>query len=120
MSLNSITFWTHSLGIAGVMKDSQNMTLDTEEVEKVEVVGLFSIASIMNHSCQPNVFVGRPFRSQSVEFIAKESIMAGDELFRQYYDNEDRKTRRTELYEQYYFWCNCSRCHQEKYVQTSN
>jgi len=113
INLNSVTFWSQSLGVAATLVDKVHVELVVEPVDKVEVVGLFPVGSLFNHSCVPNVKLGSSLSGHKVFFSAAEPIRAGDELFYQYHNHVDRKIRREELYEKYHFWCNCDLCNEE-------
>jgi len=79
-------------------------------------IGIFSIPSFMNHSCQPNIiqtfFYGcNDHRPPTLHLTASTNISAGEELMISYLDNSTpRHIRRKQLLEDYYFLCDCPGC----------
>lgn len=66
-------------------------------------------ASMINHSCDPNVFFF--MEGSQLRFRTIKQISAGEELFLSYTDpTYDIMSRRTELLATYHFTCTCHRC----------
>lgn len=69
-------------------------------------------ASMINHSCDPNVFFF--VEGYQLRFRTTRSISAGEELFISYTDpTYDAASRSRELEKGYYFSCSCHRCSDE-------
>jgi hypothetical protein len=74
--------------------------------------GVFPSASLINHSCSPNVIV--QFTGTTMHIIAIAHIAEGDEILSSYVDPMTQvQVRREMLQERYAFLCECSRCLQE-------
>jgi hypothetical protein len=74
--------------------------------------GIFPSASLINHSCSPNVFV--QFTGTTMHVVAIAHIAEGDEILSSYVDPiAPVLLRREMLQERYAFTCECSRCLQE-------
>ena len=94
--------------------EDNNLNLDIDYPPIVDTAALFKAASLFNHSCVPNVTVGRPALSATdVHFFATEKIAKGDELTVSYYDHENPSLRRQYLFNNYFFWCTCPLCRKE-------
>lgn len=74
---------------------------------------LYPSASYFNHSCQPNCEV---FETGSVlQVCAKTDIAEGDEVTIAYIDiNQRLHDRRKQLFDTYFFHCQCLRCQREE------
>ncbi|XP_054165108.1 N-lysine methyltransferase SMYD2-B-like [Oppia nitens] len=71
--------------------------------------GLFIGASVLDHSCAPNVYVKSD--GNRLQLIADQNITAGDELTTFYVNiSLPTVTRRMLLKSVYYFDCHCRRC----------
>jgi len=110
-NLNSMTFWSQSLSFTGKMADPENMHLSTTVRDRLELVGLFPLATLLNHGCEPNVCTGPVLNGhREVPFIARKAIRKGQELCWAYVDHKETEKRRRTLLNTYYFWCKCERC----------
>jgi hypothetical protein len=98
--------------------------MNNDRSHRVQGTGLFSIACMMNHSCDPNVLpVKRENEEESQGFIdldfttafqAIREIEEGEELTISYIDHsEPYSTRKAELAD-YNFLCACSKCAEEE------
>ncbi|OQR78055.1 SET and MYND domain-containing protein 4-like [Tropilaelaps mercedesae] len=83
------------------------------EQEQVRVAtAIYPSASLMNHSCEPNITSGFRFGSMLV-VKAVRAITAGEEILNCYgphYRRMPFQERQTALLEQYFFRCDCSAC----------
>ncbi len=81
--------------------------------------GLYISASILDHSCAPNVYAIA--NKNSLQIKAKKNIAINEELFISYIDTQLPKSKRqSELKSRYYFDCHCSRCEfEEKDIQVN-
>ena len=87
---------------------SNSLTISDDELNNVGA-GLYSTLSILNHSCDPNVFV--VFQGTKAILKAARKIIPGEELLHSYVDLADSKSlRQKRLKETYFFDCRCSRC----------
>lgn len=89
--------------------------LQTREEWEVHSNALFRVASLMNHSCTPNVAISIPRLSAKARWVAVKHIRPGDELFECYLPPlddllADREKRRNMLFQRYKFWCDCELC----------
>jgi hypothetical protein len=111
IGLNSTAFKVNSVNFTAFIEKRENLNIKMSYPTVLEAVGLFSVASIMNHSCSPNVGIASPiFNIKSVPFVALKPIKEGEELRACYYEQKDVVKRREYLYHNYYFWCRCERC----------
>jgi SET and MYND domain-containing protein len=83
-------------------------------------VGLFDVASNMNHSCRPNALQTFSYTRQGVlptiRITACTAISSRDEICISYIDNGcPRDMRRKRLQEGYHFWCTCSACRDDNH-----
>jgi len=81
-----------------------------------EVAGLergaaiYSLYSILNHSCLPNTAF-RILQDESIRVVATEQILEGDQIFTRYTAISIGQPRRSELLEYHWgFTCSCARC----------
>jgi hypothetical protein len=91
-----------------------------EERVAPEVVALFPLTAMMNHSCAPNAEVrSQEFVDCHMNLVAKRDIAAGEELLISYIGvgpsvgRKSRYRRRRELQAKYLFFCECDECQQE-------
>jgi SET domain/MYND finger len=78
-------------------------------------IGVFSLPSFINHSCQPNVIQtflhGHENQPPTLWLTAYHDIPSGHELTISYLDNSSpRHIRQGRLLEDYYFLCDCPAC----------
>ncbi|KAG5677365.1 hypothetical protein PVAND_007129 [Polypedilum vanderplanki] len=81
--------------------------------EKDEEIGtgLFSFASLLNHSCSPNLY--RFFVDNKQIYVVKKPIEAGQQLFVGYLSNFtlcEREKRQADLFQDFSFHCTCDAC----------
>jgi hypothetical protein len=112
INLNNITYWTQAARIEPQMPDNETLHLVPTFVDQVEVVGLFEVASFMNHSCVPNVITVPCFHAlNKTAFVAHKTIQKGEELQLRYLATPTSNLqRKEELFERFHFWCNCPTC----------
>ncbi len=84
--------------------------LTPDSREKVDLTCLFSSASILNHSCQPNLSIQSPVHGYRYNFVATSNIAEGEELFWRYSPEQKHEKLLADLYEQYFFECECPSC----------
>ncbi|CAI9096564.1 OLC1v1032743C1 [Oldenlandia corymbosa var. corymbosa] len=75
-------------------------------------VGLWLLASLVNHSCEPNV--RRLHIGDHVAIHASRDVKAGEELTFAYFDVLQPFSTREEMSKNWGFICNCRRCKYEK------
>ncbi len=66
-----------------------------------------------NHSCIPNVYFIFNLTKNEIQFISNRKILQNEELTISYINNPNNYTlleRRSHLYYQYNFFCNCDKC----------
>jgi SET domain len=78
-------------------------------------IGIYSLPSFMNHSCQPNTIQtflhGHNHQPPTLFLTAYTDITPGQEIMISYLDNSaPRHIRRARLLEDYFFLCDCSAC----------
>ena len=74
------------------------------------------LASLTNHSCQPNVRarLGGTQRAPEISFTALRDIRAGEEILVSYTDaSQGYAARRERLTATYGFHCRCAKCQRE-------
>ena len=102
--------------IASLEGDKRVETIENylqSEPTVAQFCGIFPLISCFNHSCVENVEVCSADLDGygGVRVRARQEVKAGDELFTCYIDpTMPRKLRRSWLYRQYNFWCQCKRC----------
>ncbi|KAF2799508.1 SET domain-containing protein [Melanomma pulvis-pyrius CBS 109.77] len=73
------------------------------------------VASLMNHSCDPNAFVF--FEGSSLRVRSIRKLLSGDEITQSYTDVDmDALIRQQVLKSDFFFACHCNRC--EKQIRT--
>ncbi|GAA0163211.1 hypothetical protein LIER_19128 [Lithospermum erythrorhizon] len=77
-------------------------------------VGLWVLASLINHSCDPSV--RRLHIGDHVIVHASKDVKAGEELTFAYYDVLTTLNKRREMAKSWGFYCNCNRCKYEEEV----
>ncbi|KAI6661342.1 Histone-lysine N-methyltransferase SMYD3 [Oopsacas minuta] len=83
----------------------------TEELVP-KAVAVYSVASLLNHSCRPNCV--QHFSGRQITIRAIERVAAGDELTVSYIDIiQGIEERRYELLKGYLFKCECNTCLEE-------
>eukprot|EP01114_Cavostelium_apophysatum_P020688 TRINITY_DN7001_c0_g1_i2.p1 TRINITY_DN7001_c0_g1~~TRINITY_DN7001_c0_g1_i2.p1 ORF type:complete len:403 (-),score=46.79 TRINITY_DN7001_c0_g1_i2:121-1329(-) len=113
ISLNSITITTSTLGITAINKSGEMFVKATTDEQNavVRAVGVFALASYMNHSCDANVVIKLGNHGSYLGFTADRDLKRGDELFCNYVSSSDtREERRKRLFEHYQFLCECPKC----------
>lgn len=99
---------THFLQIAIVNVHA----LQDSETDEPYGAGFFTLGSLMNHSCAPNL---NGFLIDHTEvFVVERTIKAGEQLFRSYNANRHlfkvKAERQTQLKSLFYFDCECEAC----------
>ncbi len=99
--------------LLGVIQSNAHAIRD--EKGQVLGLGLFPLASMLNHSCQPNahhVFALSPGQGPPrLVFHTLHRVAEGEELVYSYTDlMRPRQMRRATLLAAYYFSCDCPRC----------
>lgn len=75
---------------------------------------VYLLASIFNHSCDPNVNVAYPYNDGTAVFTAARDIKAGEQLTITYIDAcQEVTTRQAYLEYAYGFRCRCPKCVEE-------
>jgi SET domain-containing protein len=75
---------------------------------------IYITASLLNHSCDPNVIVSFPRGNATAVFSAARDVAAGEQLTISYMDSEQPVANRQEyLAFAYGFSCRCPRCIEE-------
>ncbi|XP_072021683.1 SET and MYND domain-containing protein 4-like [Amphiura filiformis] len=95
------------------------MVTTTEQVRLATAV--YPTASLMNHSCVPNVIAS--FHGRQLVVRAIRTIKAGEEIlhcYGPYAKHMDTTARRQALQEQYFFTCNCTACESNTDDSTSD
>ncbi|XP_072014790.1 SET and MYND domain-containing protein 4-like [Amphiura filiformis] len=96
-----------------------DMVTTTEQVRLATAV--YPTASLMNHSCVPNVIAS--FHGRQLVVRAVRPIKAGEEILHCYGPHAkhmDTTARRQALKEQYFFTCNCTACESNTDDSTSD
>ena len=117
--LNCLVSETHGSSIIGLMTSNFYETFKGEKQPTI-ATGLFSITSLMNHSCANNVELISVKRR--VIGYAIRNIKKGDQLFISYGPNfvfDEKNERQEKLKELYGFECDCEACINNYPVMTS-
>jgi len=86
------------------------VSVSPNQEQQVPIIGLYP-ASIMNHSCDPNVGIRSPMQTARIAWISLRDIEPGEEIFCNYVDTElPVADRRIRLKATYNFFCNCPKC----------
>ncbi|XP_070572634.1 SET and MYND domain-containing protein 4-like [Ptychodera flava] len=97
---------------AAVLGDGASMV---ETVKQVRIASaVFPTASLLNHSCDPNVIVS--YHGNQLTVRATRTIPCGHEILHCYGPHVNHMTkekRQAALQEQYYFSCRCEACEKE-------
>ncbi|XP_011502335.1 PREDICTED: SET and MYND domain-containing protein 4-like [Ceratosolen solmsi marchali] len=91
---------------------SESHNIATEYQCRV-ATAIYPSASMMNHSCDPNII--NSFKDQYLIVKAAKDILINDEIFNCYgphYRRMSKNDRQTALKNQYCFTCNCEACSQ--------
>ncbi|KAK3860966.1 hypothetical protein Pcinc_033028 [Petrolisthes cinctipes] len=90
-----------------------------EEVQQKRVASaIYPTASLMNHSCKPNIinnFIGDLLVIRTIE-----DVKEGDQIYNCYgphYCRQTREDRQESLKQQYFFTCKCYPCTQPQYMR---
>ena len=111
INLNALEFSVCQTVFGAKIVNQQDVSIETGHIEVKNVSGLFPLASLLNHSCVPNVAMQFPvLDAESVTFVASKPIRKGEELFWCYYSNDNHQKRREYLMRHYYFDCKCEKC----------
>lgn len=75
----------------------------------IKGIGVYALASSINHSCRPNAVVS--FKGRELTIRAIRQIQSGEEITISYTDQlKSTWSRRLQLLRHYYFICHCERC----------
>ncbi|XP_019699760.1 histone-lysine N-methyltransferase SMYD3 isoform X2 [Harpegnathos saltator] len=78
-------------------------------------VGIYLGASVIDHSCKPNAVVTFEGTTIIVRTLIDLPYLDWSQVCISYVDLlSSNNERRKELYDSYYFWCNCERCKQSE------
>jgi len=91
---------------------------DFPQFEKPEISGVWSRASMFNHSCVPNTIPC--IAGESLMVFAATDIRAGDEITAAYCLQEFSLAMRTQLCERFGFRCTCDFCEYQRNTTTEN
>lgn len=80
----------------------------------VHGVGIYELASLMNHSCTPNAYTCQMDGTATLYVCASEPIRHGEEICVSYVDVNDRVAVRQRELLDYRFICDCARCKREQ------
>ncbi|RHY33701.1 hypothetical protein DYB32_004172 [Aphanomyces invadans] len=97
---------------ARVNENSYSLEANTVEPHgEVAAVGLFPVAGLINHSCQPNCIWSTDAVRGAMVVRTTTYIAPGDEITIPYIDvNQPREARRRQLKQSKHFDCRCERC----------
>eukprot|EP00536_Pseudo-nitzschia_multiseries_P006932 jgi/Psemu1/194179/e_gw1.154.88.1 len=114
--------------LAGLTQDlTDGCVLDEwdEVIRPLDGVSHYSIATKMNHSCEPNVVLVYKTRGWGRDHplvayvVALRDIAEGDELTISYVDSDDPYEERQAALANYGFVCACRKCQREKTGETA-
>jgi len=107
-------------------QSSETEICDSENFEEDDCTwfdgsGLFTVACMMNHSCNPNVSIEFRERNHKAYVVCRRPIEPGEELCVSYIDAADLSTeeRQAELKE-YGFLCSCELCSADLEITSSS
>lgn len=103
-------FYSHSL-LTMAKTPEVNEKVDGQYSPQKYGTGLLPIASILNHSCAPNVV--RMGNDDCVMIIVRRHIKPGDQIFDSYgphHLNQKLRQRQTQIKKKYSFECTCEAC----------
>lgn len=100
---------------------TRNMDRIVEDKCVVKMGGIFTLASMMNHSCEPCAeIIGHEYVDCNIDVVAKRDIKKGEEITISYlgvqqksFSAISRSRRQRELEARYLFTCTCSFCTQQ-------
>lgn len=77
-----------------------------------EGFGLYTLTSCINHSCDPNVALLKPIGGldSATTLVAIRPLVAGEQLFISYIDEDLPLEERQAALEDYGFVCECNKC----------
>lgn len=113
-----IVHW-NCFGFQPLSRDYHRLVINDPEKflqDKSRSVGLWILASYINHSCLPNIY--RSTIGNTMIVRAAADLLAGTELRHSYIDSETSYEDRQEVLSGYGFECSCSLCQAQK--NTSN
>ncbi len=114
INLNSFVFST-SLMRLEVQNVSANLQIcnvgESSLRETLKLTAIYSLSSLFNHSCEPNVGLRAPRPSNEVTWLTLRPVSEGEELLISYVPTDmDLHERRSALKSGYGFECNCPKC----------
>ncbi len=82
--------------------------------EAASGTAIYITASLLNHSCDPNLNVGFPYNDGTVVLTAARDVEPGEQLTISYIDRDlPVPARQEQLLFSYGFKCGCDRCKEE-------
>lgn len=108
VSISELQSEKHELGITNF---SSNSLKNCKSI--TYAIGIFSLISLTNHSCDPNAIIARKSEFQQSVLVSVRSLNAGDEIFITYkpqFTSQIPRDRRMYLLDRYHFICQCQAC----------
>ncbi|CAL4240925.1 unnamed protein product [Meganyctiphanes norvegica] len=105
--------------ITQIMPQNKNNKSKVEQVNQKRVASaIYPSASLMNHSCQPNIL--NSFRKDILVIHSTKDIKTGDQIYNCYgphFNRQTREERQKALKMQYFFTCKCLPCTDASYIE---
>ncbi|CAL8101180.1 unnamed protein product [Orchesella dallaii] len=119
VSYNSISL-DELTGLEGITLLVKEPTILNERIRGIQFpqygAATYAVASLINHSCEPNTTRVHDLRNGRMAFVALKGIKAGEELVTSYsrvFLADTRDERRDYLKKTYNFVCNCIACKED-------
>lgn len=95
--------------------DFSRMSVLLQNLKSSGGTAVYQLASMFNHSCDPNLDITFPHNNAVLVLRARRDIRAGEELTLSYIDaGQDFKSRQEKLQFSYGIECNCTKCQEER------
>ncbi|XP_045611471.1 SET and MYND domain-containing protein 4 isoform X2 [Procambarus clarkii] len=105
--------------VTQIMASSCGERSKVEQVSQKRIASaIYPTASLMNHSCKPNII--NSFQKDLLIIRTIEDVNPNDQIFNCYgphYCRQTRQERQESLKRQYFFTCKCVPCTQPEYLQ---